>query len=130
MRIKGNILWILLIMLLFASTALLQLSEDNYLAHLIDKHVENLLSARKALNEGFTRLSASSISQACYNDTLFCQTNVSGMTVNYALHEYQQEDQESSYVQYTLHVKTGVTSIGLQVVVERGSGRVVSWAYL
>ncbi len=130
MRIKGNILVVLLVMLLFASAAVLQLSENNYLAHLIEKHLEDLSSARKALSEAFKKLSSSPISPGCYSDSLLCQTNVSGVTVNYALHMYQQEDRESSYLQYTLRAKTGVISIELRVVMERESGKVVSWAYL
>ena len=129
MQIKGNILLVLLVMLLFASAAVLQLSENNYLAHLIEKHVETLSSSRKALSEAFKKLSSSSIFPGCYSDSLLCQTNVSGVTVNYALHMYQQEDRESSYLQYTLRVKRGVTSIRLKAIVEQTSDRVVSWNY-
>ena len=127
MRAKGNILLIMLVMLLFASVALLQLSENNYLAHLINQHVENLSSARKALNEGFKKLSLSSINSACYSDVMLCQINVSGITVNYALREYQQKEQENTYLQYTLVAKTGATSVTSRVIVEQVSGRVASW---
>lgn len=129
MRVKGNILLILMVMLLFASAALFQLSEDNYLAYLIAGHVENLSSARKTLDAGFKQLLASPISQACYSDTASCQIRVSGVTVDYALHQYQQEDQEACYLQYMLRVRVGATSIGLRAVIEQESNSVVSWMY-
>lgn len=129
MQVKGYILFVLLIMLLFVSVALLQLNEDNYLSHLVNKHVENSSNARKVLKEGFSKLSTSLISSACYNDALICQTKISGITVKYALLEYQQEDQEQSYLQYTLETRVGMSSVALTVVVDQESGYKVSWNY-
>ncbi|MES2204953.1 MAG: hypothetical protein V4496_07010 [Pseudomonadota bacterium] len=130
MRTKGNILLIMLVMLLFASAVLLQLSVDNYLAHLIDQHVENLSNARVALNQGFKKLSTASINPACYSAAAICQIKISGIAVKYALCEYQQDEQENSYLQYSLEAKAGTASIRLRVVVEQPSSKVVSWLYL
>lgn len=129
MRIKGSILLVLLVMLLFAAVALLQLNEDNYSAHLIDRHVEDLSSARKALHEAFDKLSTSVIPQECCRDIPVCQIKISGVVVNYALCEYRQEEQESSYLHYILHDQVNLTSVELRVVVERPSNMVVSWVY-
>lgn len=129
MRIKGSILLVLLVMLLFASVALLQLNEDNYSAHLIDRHVEDLSAARKALHEAFDKLSISVIPQECYSDTPVCQIKISGIVVNYALREYRQEEQKSSYLHYTLHDQVNLASVELRGVVEMPSNLVVSWVY-
>ena len=142
MRNKGSILLILLIALLFASAALLQLSEDNYLAHLIAGHVDDSSNARKSLKVAFKKLSASSVqNQACFTSAntenelndfwkthVSCQTAVSGTLVNYAVQVFEQEQQKSSYLQYTLSLKTNAASMWLRVLVGRESGLVVSWA--
>lgn len=129
MWVKGNTVLVLLIMLLFACAALLQLSEDAYFAHLTAKQVEDFSRARKILHEEFGRLLISTIPEKCYSDVILCQTTVSGIMVNYALRQYQQDGQEIGYIQYTLCVNMGLTSIKLQVVVEQASQRVVSWIY-
>lgn len=139
MRNQGSILLILLIMLLFASAALLQLNEDNYLARLMKAHVENLATARHALSDAFDALSVSpEKNQACYSDAnnkgalkdfwsshpSLCRLQISGLTVDYVFWKYQQKSQEMHYLQYTLYIEP---SYWLQITVEQASGRVVSW---
>jgi len=144
MRVKGNILLVLLIMLLFASAALLQLSEDNYLAHLISAHVGSLLSARKSLSKAAINFSAEN--QACYVDAdakadletfwqshqSLCQMNISGAKVMYAFRDYKEDKQEEGgvvYRQITLRTKNANEFEWLRVVKTRNVGVTVSWTY-
>ncbi len=143
MQIKGSILLILLIMLLFASAALLQLSEDNYLAHLIAAHLNDLSHARRELSDSFRKISVMSVkNQACYSDTdnkdelevfwksrALCQVKSSNQRVDYVFRVFQQNEQESSYLQYILRVKNNDSSVWLRVVAEQETGAITAWSY-
>lgn len=143
MQNKGNILLILLIMLLFASAALLQLNEDNYFTHLIAKQVDYLSNARKNLNQAFkVLLKSPSENQACFTNAntkiqwedfwsvnSSCKIQISDASVYYALQRFEQGKKEEIYEQYTLCIKTNVTSMWLKIFVETQSGVVTSWVY-
>ncbi len=144
MRTKGSVLIIVLIMLIFASVALLQLSEDNYFTHLIAAHLDDLSQARHELSEAFKKTSAMSVkNQACYtnadnkneledfwdNDHSLCQIKISSQMVDYAFRVFQQDEQETSYLQVTLRVKNNNSSVWLRVVMEQKSRVITSWLY-
>jgi hypothetical protein len=130
-------------MLLFASAVLLQLSEDNYLTHLIAQHLDDLSKARKNLQQAFKKiLNESAKNSVCFSAAntkmelenfwsanQSCNIIISGVSVNYVLQDFQQEKQEKSYVQYSLRIKTQLTSTWLRVVVEQQSNHVVAWSY-
>lgn len=126
---RGNVLLILLIVLLLASSALLQLTEDHYLAHLTYQHVNDFSVARKTLRDAFNRLTSSTVSPACYSTTMTCSIQVSGTTVNYMLYELQREKESLHYLQYTLSTKRGAVMMTLCVIVEPLSNKIVSWIY-
>lgn len=144
MQAKGYVLLVLLIMLLFAATVLVQLNENNYLAHLVSRHLDALSSARAALASSFNELKKVSEEQeSCYFDendqnelqnfwasnAVLCQIITAGMPVNYVFRDFQQDEQVKRYRQYTLRVKTLFSYIWLRVIIEQPSGIITFWSY-
>jgi hypothetical protein len=144
MQTKGSVLIVLLIMLIFASVALLQLSEDNYFTHLIATHLDDLSQARHELSQAFKKTSAMPVkNQACYSEAdnkseledfwdsghLLCQIKISNQIVDYAFRLFQQDERETSYLQVTLRVKNNNSSVWLRVVMEQKSKVITSWLY-
>lgn len=141
MLIKGNILIILLLMLLFSSAVVLKLSENNYLAHLINTHLDHLASARKALAKAVVILPSEN--QVCSINTdnkseleifwqsrqSLCQLNISGIKIDYAMREFSKALEETIYQQVTLRTQNGSEFEWLRIVKIHDSGALVSWTY-
>lgn len=139
MHKKGSILLVLMLMLLFTSPLLLQLSEDNYFMHLLARELDDVTQSRQALIAVFNTLleenrptfvcetsadTPSELESFWSTSAQSCQVVSSGILVKYALYHDEGGD-ETQYQQYTLQAQNS----WLRVVVDLQANKTVSWLY-
>ncbi len=144
MRNEGYVLFVLLLMLLFVATALLEFKEDGYFSQLMLRQLTSLVSARSILRQAFDIISSTSTASSdCVmrsNDRAeleafwrlnpdLCQLTLMDMKVDYAVHEYHSDEFSAHYWQYTLRATTHFSGVWLQVVQDDSTKEITAWKY-